>query len=86
MTDHPTLDTYGERAARELARRLEHIVPPTLLADPYAFAVRFVQDLITEHWRYVPPPVPIQQQIGRADPPNEEWRRAKEALTRKDHQ
>jgi hypothetical protein len=83
MTE-PTLDRHGERAARELAQGLD-FVPRSILADPYAFAVRYVQWLITEHWRYIEPPLPIQQQLGRADPPNEEWRRAKEALTRKDH-
>jgi hypothetical protein len=81
----PALDTAGEQAAAELAKRLEHVVPSTFLADPAAFARQFIADAVAEGWRYVPPPVPIQQQTGRADPPNEEFRAAKAALTRKDH-
>lgn len=94
MTDHPDLDRHGERAAAELAKRLE---PITTLKDPYAFAIRFIQDLITEHWRHVEPPAPLAH-AGTGAPPEahadeldavrrrcaEASRARQEALTRKD--
>lgn len=80
----PQLDRHGERAARELANRLQH-VPPVYLADPYAFALRFIQDLIVENWRYIPPPLDAITSRRSGDPPNEEFRAAKaDLLTRKD--
>lgn len=83
--DRPDVQArQAERAATELARRLRAVVPESLLVDPAAFATRFIADLRAEHWRYVPPPVPIAQQTGRADPPNEEFLAAKAALDRKD--
>jgi hypothetical protein len=63
----PQLDHHGERAARELASRLNHI-PPAYLADPYAFALRFIQDLIVEHWRHIPPPLDLISSRRRVDP------------------
>ena len=57
-----------DRAIRELARRLEHIVPASLLADPHAFARQFIHDMTEANtrgaWRYIPtspgitPPTP----------------------------
>lgn len=78
MTDQ---EQARENAARELARRLEHV---TSLADPLAFARDYWADATAHGWRYIPTTLDIRDQIGRADPPNEEFRRAKEALTRKD--
>ena len=84
MTDRPDLDAAGERAARTLAKGLD-FVPRSILADPYAFALRFMQWLDSEGWRHIDRPLAIREQLGRADPPNEAWRQAKDALTRKDH-
>ncbi|GAA4626678.1 hypothetical protein GCM10023196_035910 [Actinoallomurus vinaceus] len=63
----PDLDTHGERAARELARRLE---PVTTLKDPYAFALRFIQDLKAEHWHHIEPPPPVIAAAGTGAPPD----------------
>ena len=51
MTDYQA--DARDRAARELARRLEHVAA---LADPLAFARAFIRDMTAAgHWRYVPP-------------------------------
>ena len=66
MTDHPDLDAAGERAARTLAKGLD-FVPRSILADPYAFAVRFMQWLVDDHWRRVEPvigPMPADHRPG----------------------
>ncbi len=44
---------HRERAARELARRLQ----PRLIAgvDAYQLARQFMDDLAAEHWRCIPP-------------------------------
>ncbi|MCO6011447.1 hypothetical protein NE236_41510 [Actinoallomurus purpureus] len=44
-------DKARERAARDLARRLEHV---TLLADPLAFAHTYWADAANSGWRYLP--------------------------------
>lgn len=46
------LDHAAERAAQELARRVNAVAA----IDGYAFAVKFMADLIAEHWRCIPPP------------------------------
>jgi hypothetical protein len=62
MTDQ---DVAAERSARELERRIRMVIPPSLLADAYAFAAAFIRWQQAEHWRYVPPPPG-----WKADPPN----------------
>jgi hypothetical protein len=57
----------AERSARELERRIRMVIPPSLLADAYAFATAFVRWQQADHWRYVPPPPG-----WKADPPNPE--------------
>jgi hypothetical protein len=78
----PDLDYHGEQAARDLAADLAFI-PPSILADPYAFGVRAIQRLIADHWRRVPPP-PDWHTTGQGDPPTPEYLAAKAAITRKD--
>lgn len=77
----PDLDRDGEQAARDLANALA-FVPTSILADPYAWAVRQMQRLVADHWRRVPPPPDWHR--GEGDPPNEAFLTAKAAITRKD--
>lgn len=64
----PTLDHHGERAARELAKGLD-FVPRSILADPYALALRFMQWLADDHWRRIPPPPSVITATRTGAPP-----------------
>jgi hypothetical protein len=47
-------DEAAERSARELERRLRMILPPSLLADAYAFAMAFKRWELERDWRCWP--------------------------------
>jgi hypothetical protein len=54
----PDFDAAKDRAARELARRLEHV---TTLQDPLTWARQFIEDMTAPGaWRYVPAPPAIK--------------------------
>jgi hypothetical protein len=74
----PDLQFAIDVAAQELARRLRPWVAG--MADLDSFAVRFVEDMHGQGWRPIPKPPPLA--TGRpGDPPNTEWRQARQALT-----
>jgi hypothetical protein len=82
----PDLNPDAERAARVLAKGLEH-VPATFLADPYAFAVRYVQWLIADYWRRIEPvsgPLPADHAPPRPDTYPRGAARARAALKGED--
>ena len=47
-------ETATEHATTELTRRLKTFAPPSLLADPHAFAAAFLRWLDTHNWRSWP--------------------------------
>jgi hypothetical protein len=58
MTDRdPEVQRHIDAAAHELARRLRPWV--TGMADPDAFALRFIEDMHGEGWRPIPRPAPL---------------------------
>lgn len=77
-------DEAAEKSARELERRLRMILPPSLLADAYAFAAAFKRWEIERHWRCIPPAPNVLTARQQGDPPTEEFLAAKAAITRKE--
>lgn len=71
----PQVQAAMDRAARELARRLEPYVPDV---SRDRLAAEFIEWEHEQGLRYLPPPP--QPTGGRPAPPNEEWRRARAAL------
>lgn len=47
-------DEAFDRSCRELERRLRMVCPPSLLADPYAFAAAFKRWEVADGWRCLP--------------------------------
>jgi hypothetical protein len=80
----PDQDEAADRATAELERRLRMVVPPSLLADPHAFAAAFVRWQQAGHWRCIPPPPNVLTARREGDPPTEEFLAAKAAITRKE--
>jgi hypothetical protein len=56
-------DAAADESVRELERRLRMVVPPSLLADPHAFAVAFKNWELAHGWyrRDTPPAVTLAQ-------------------------
>lgn len=55
----PDQTEAAERSARELERRLRLILPPSHLADAYAFAMAFKRWEMERDWRCWPPSPPV---------------------------
>lgn len=52
-------DVHANRAIRWLTGQVQEICPPSLLADPHAWAERIITTLRVEHWKCIPPAPPI---------------------------
>jgi hypothetical protein len=79
----PDFDAAKDRAARELARRLEHV---TTLQDPLTWARQFIEDMTAPGaWRYVPAPPAIKPAQPNPDAYERGGALARELLERKDH-
>lgn len=77
-------DAAAEHAINWLARQVRQICPPSLLADPHAWATRIVTAMREEHWKCIPPPPPVAAARREGTPPTPEFEAAKAAITRKD--
>lgn len=75
-------DEAAEESCRELERRLRMVVPPSLLADAYAFAVAFKRWEIAQGWYCRVQP--DQRPPGSGSDPTPDYLAAKAALERKD--
>lgn len=77
-------DEAAEASCRELERRLRMVVPPSLLADAYAFAVAFKRWEVREGWYCRTSD--DRRPPGSGTDPTPEFLAAKAALERKDHE
>ncbi|WUI02085.1 hypothetical protein OHR68_09845 [Spirillospora sp. NBC_00431] len=75
-----TTDHERQEAVREVARILHGRLLPTLDAEHVAGLA--VDALHAIDWRHVPRPPGIPTAARSGDPPNTEWRKAREQLTR----
>lgn len=62
---NPHHEQAKAHAAAELERRLRPWLPDSLRQG---FAERFIEDLSTKHWRYIPPPINWRASNQPADP------------------